>query len=116
MEWFNNLLGLLRYNPDEPLLFSSGLFLFLFLGFAFFYGFMRRTPTLRIVYIILFSLYFYYKTSGFFFLLLLFTATSDFLIGHQIARASTRKAKRWFVALSVSINLGLLAYSSTPTS
>lgn len=84
----SNLIELLKYNPEEPLLFTSGLFLFLFLGFTFFYGFMRRTVTLRIVYVTLFSLYFYYKTSGIFFLLLMFTATSDFLIGHFIARAA----------------------------
>lgn len=106
----SNLLELLKYNPEEPLLFTSGLFLFLFLGFTFFYGFMRRTVTLRIVYVTLFSLYFYYKTSGFFFLLLLFTATSDFTIGHFIATAATRRAKRWLVALSVCVNLGLLGY------
>ncbi|MCC8062954.1 MAG: MBOAT family protein, partial [Rikenellaceae bacterium] len=106
----SNLIELLKYNPQEPLLFTSGLFLFLFLGFTFFYGFMRRTVTLRIVYVTLFSLYFYYKTSGIFFLLLMFTATSDFFIGHFIATAATRRAKRWLVALSVAVNLGMLGY------
>ena len=36
-----SLMQLLRYDPKAPLIFSSGLFLFLFAGFAFFYGFMR---------------------------------------------------------------------------
>ncbi|WP_298065087.1 MBOAT family O-acyltransferase [uncultured Rikenella sp.] len=106
----SNLIELLKYNPEEPLLFTSGLFLFLFLGFTFFYGFMRRTTTLRIVYVTLFSLYFYYKTSGLFFLLLIFTATSDFLIGRSISRSVSRRAKRWWVALSVCLNLGMLGY------
>lgn len=106
----SNLLDLLKYNPDEPLLFTSGLFLFLFLGFTLFYGFMRKTVTMRIVYVTLFSLYFYYKTSGLFFLLLMFTATSDFCIGHFIARSATRRAKRLLVGLSVCVNLGLLGY------
>ncbi|MDE5945308.1 MAG: MBOAT family protein, partial [Rikenella sp.] len=107
---FSNLVDLLRYNPAEPLLFTSGLFLFLFLGFTFFYGFMRRTVTLRIVYVTLFSLYFYYKTSGFYFLLLMFTATSDFMIGHFIAASRRLWARRAWVALSVCINLGMLGY------
>lgn len=107
---FSNLLDLLRYNPEEPLLFTSGLFLFLFLGFTFLYGFMRRTVTLRIVYVTLFSLYFYYKTSGLFFLLLIFTATSDFFIGQCIASARRRWGKRFWVGLSVCINLGMLGY------
>lgn len=106
----SNLIELLKYNPEEPLLFTSGLFLFLFLGFTLFYGFMRRTVTLRIVYVTLFSLYFYYKTSGLFFLLLMFTATSDFFIGHFIATATTRRTKRWLVALSICVNLGMLGY------
>lgn len=106
----SNLLDLLRYNPDEPLIFTSGLFLFLFLGFTFFYGFMRKTVTLRIVYVTLFSLYFYYKTSGIFFLLLMFTATSDFFIGRLIADAASRQARRVLVGISVCINLGMLGY------
>lgn len=105
-----NILELLKYNPEEPLLFTSGLFLFLFLGFTFFYMFMRKTVTLRIVYVTLFSIYFYYKTSGLFFLLLLFTASSDFIIGHYIGKATSQTAKRWLVALSITLNLGLLGY------
>ena len=66
----DKIVQLLQYDPVSPLIFSSGLFLFLFGGFTFFYQFMRREVMLRIVYVTLFSLYFYYKTSGFFFLLL----------------------------------------------
>lgn len=110
VQQLSNLIELLKYNPEEPLLFTSGLFLFLFLGFTFFYGFMRRTVTLRIVYVTLFSLYFYYKTSGIFFLLLMFTATSDFFIGHFIATTARRRARRGLVALSVAVNLGMLCY------
>ena len=38
------------YNPEEPLLFSSGLFLFLFTGFVFAYSMLARTdrPKIRI--------------------------------------------------------------------
>lgn len=106
----NNLLELLKYNPEEPLLFTSGLFLFLFLGFTFFYGFMRKTVTPRIIYVTLFSLYFYYKTSGLFFLLLIFTATSDFLIGYFLARSDRKSIRKWLVTLSMVINLGMLGY------
>ena len=47
-EIIDRVLPLLSYDPQAPMLFSSGLFLFLFAAFAFFYGFMRRTPALRI--------------------------------------------------------------------
>ena len=109
-EIIDRVLPLLSYDPQAPMLFSSGLFLFLFAAFAFFYGFMRRTPALRIWYVIAFSLYFYYKSSGVYFLLLIFAAASDFLIAQGIYRARFKGLKRWLVALSVAVNLGMLGY------
>ena len=98
MEDFCSYVGqaidLFRYDPRSPMLFSSGLFLFVFLGFSLIYGLLKRRLTLRIVYVTLFSLYFYYKTSGLFFLLLVGLSLSDFAIGrlmHQIGRASCRE-------------------------
>ena len=105
-----NFFELFRYQPESPLLFSTGLFLFLFLGFYIIYNSLQNRQRIRIVYVILFSLYFYYKTSGVWFLLLLFTATSDFLIGRQIARTKEKLIKKIWVTLSISLNLGMLAY------
>lgn len=107
---FSKIGALLTYDPSSPLIFSSGLFLFLFTGFLLLYGFFRRAPLARMVYVILFSLYFYYKSSGIYFLLLIFAATSDFLIAQAIYRVPGRRAKRWLVALSVAVNLGMLGY------
>lgn len=104
------LRGILLYNENEPLIFSSGLFLFLFAGFTLFYSLMRRQVMLRIIYVILFSLYFYYKSSGFYFLLVLLVATTDFFIGQGIHRSHNKSARKWLVALSLGINLGLLGY------
>ena len=69
---------LLQYDAQAPLIFNSGLFLFLFVGFTSIYLLLRRTTTLRILYVILFSIYFYYKSSGIYFLLLIFAAVSDY--------------------------------------
>ncbi len=107
---FSKIGALLTYDPSSPLIFSSGLFLFLFTGFLLLYGFFRRAPLARMVYVILFSLYFYYKSSGIYFLLLIFAATSDFLIAQAIYRVPGRRAKRWLAALSVAVNLGMLGY------
>ena len=109
-EIIDRVLPLLSYDPQAPMLFSSGLFLFLFAAFAFFYGFMRRTPALRIWYVIAFSLYFYYKSSGIYFLLLVFAAASDFWIGRAIAHVSSRRAQRALVALSIAADLAVLGY------
>lgn len=104
------LLPLLTYDPQAPMLFSSGLFLFLFAAFAFLYGFMRRTPALRIWYVIAFSLYFYYKSSGIYLLLLVGVSVSDFWIGRAIAHAASKKIRRGLVTLSITADLAVLGY------
>lgn len=116
------LISLLSYNPQEPLLFSSGLFLFLFLGFSFVYMLLRRHLQPRLLFVTLFSYYFYYKSSGFYFFLLAIVTVSDFLIARHIQtladRSLTEKGKerclrhrrKWLVALSLLIDLGLLGY------
>ncbi|MBE6182345.1 MAG: MBOAT family protein [Rikenellaceae bacterium] len=101
---------LLAYDSSSPLIFSSGLFLFLFAGFLLLYQTLRNTPTVRILYVILFSLYFYYKSSGVYFLLLIFAAASDFMIARAIHHSEQKSVRRWLVVLSVAINLGMLGY------
>ena len=46
------VLELLHYDASAPLIFNSGLFLFLFVGFSAGYVLMRRASTLRILYVI----------------------------------------------------------------
>ena len=116
------LISLLSYNPQEPLLFSSGLFLFLFLGFSFVYMLLRRHLQPRLLFVTLFSYYFYYKSSGLYFFLLAIVTVSDYLIARRIQtladRSLTEKGKerclhrrrKWLVALSLFIDLGLLGY------
>ena len=106
----SRLPALLSYDATSPLIFSSGLFLFLFAAFLLFYNALRNTTLPRIIYVVLFSLYFYYKSSGIYFLLLIFAATSDFLIARALARTERRWLRRLWVALSVAVNLGMLGY------
>lgn len=104
------LLSLFEYDPKSPLIFSSGLFLWLFAGFIGFYVALRRRDTARLLFVVLFSYYFYYKSSGTYFFLLAVVSLSDFLIGRTLERLE-RKAVRMMLAwLSLFINLGLLAY------
>ena len=106
----DRLQALFAYDASSPLIFSSGLFLFLFAGFLLVYSVFRRAPMARIVYVIAFSLYFYYKSSGIYFLLLVFAAASDFLIARGIFRTRSKSLKRWLMVLSVAVNLGMLGY------
>ena len=101
---------LLHYDATSPLIFNSGLFLFVFVAFMAGYLTLRRVTSLRILYVIAFSLYFYYKSSGIYFLLLIFSAVADYLIAHAIDSSQSRRERKGWVTLSVVINLGMLAY------
>lgn len=101
---------LLKYNPDEPLLFNSGLFLFLFTGFLWLYIALSPTQKPKLIFVILFSWYFYYKSSGEYFVLLILAAVIDFTLAQLIYYAREQSLKKLFIALTLVVNLGLLAY------
>jgi len=109
-ETLQAILDLLSYDPKAPLIFSSGLFLFLFLGFSLFFPLMRRRVMLRIFYVTLFSLYFYYKSSGLYVELLLLVATLDWGFARAMAMKRLQKCRGWVLAASLLINLGMLCY------
>lgn len=98
------------YDPASPLIFNSALFLWLFAAFLIVYVALKNKTTLRLIFVVCFSYYFYYKSSGTYFWLLALVTTSDFYIGHFLAKTQGRLSRKWLVALSVCINLGLLAY------
>ncbi len=107
----DKILTQLMYNPREPMIFSSGLFLVLFLGFTFVYMLLQRKLTARLLFVTAFSYYFYYKSSGFYFFLLAVVTVSDYLIARSInANRENRTLSRRLVCLSLLIDLGLLGY------
>lgn len=64
---FSRLLEAFKYNPDAPMIFSSGIFLWLFAAFMVIYTLLQHCNTARILFVALFSYYFYYKSSGTYF-------------------------------------------------
>lgn len=106
----DKILAQFVYDPESPLIFSSGLFLFLFLGFALIYKLLQPHERLRILWSTIFSVYFYYKSSGIFFLLLVASVIVDFNLAKWIEQAKTKRAKTWLLVLSLVANLGMLAY------
>ena len=106
----DRILEQLTYNPEEPMIFSSGLFLILFLGFTFCYMLMQHTRTLRLLFVTAFSYYFYYKSSGFYFFLLAVVTLSDFFIASRVSKSQSKSLRKWLVFLSLLVDLGLLAY------
>ena len=105
----DKVLGLLKYDSSAPLIFNSGLFLFLFLAFTLLYYLLRKKDTARILFVTLFSYYFYYKSSGMHFLILAVVTMSDYLIAGRIAQVGKTRGK-WLIALSLLVDLGMLAY------
>lgn len=108
-------LAQLVYAPQSPLLFSSGLFLFLFLIFATVYRALLTRERLRVYWCIAFSLFFYYKSSGWYWLLLVVSVLIDFYAAKAIESSRLQKRKRLYLVVSLIANLGLLATSNTPT-
>ena len=54
---FDKLGDILTYHHNAPMLFSSGLFFFLFIGFLIIYMSLRKHLLTRIIYVTLFSIY-----------------------------------------------------------
>jgi alginate O-acetyltransferase complex protein AlgI len=101
---------LLKYNEKDPLLFNNGFFLVLFFAFLLFYQFVYKRKLVRVVYFIVFSLYFFYKASGWYFLLIIFSAVVDYNLSQWIYKSPSEGRKKALLVFSVVINLGLLAW------
>lgn len=109
IDW-KKLTDVLTYDPQQPMIFSSGLFLWLFLGFSLIYLLLQRKTTARLLFVSLFSYYFYYKSSGFYFFLLGIVTVFDFLLARWMYRTETSWKRKLIVCCSLCINLGLLCY------
>lgn len=106
----SRLCSMLAYNPAEPLLFNTGLFLLLFAFFIAVYRLLRPLRTARMVFTIVFSLYFYYKSSGLCTFILLGVALSDWVLGLWMGAARRGWERRLIVALNLCANIGMLVY------
>ena len=109
------------FDANSPLLFTQFYFwAFFALVFALFALIMSGKTAegksrlhLRNIYLLFVSWFFYYKTSGLFLLILAFVTLSDWIIAGRIHKHLTGKAgptAKILLALSVVIDLGLLAY------
>ena len=104
LDW-SKLAEVLTYNAKQPMIFSSGLFLFLFLGFSLIYMLLQKKDTARILFVTLFSYYFYYKSSGFYFFLLGVVTVTDFLEPDGIQKDLIIFWKMYFTAAMSILSL-----------
>ena len=106
----NNFFTLFKYDSKNPLIFSSGFFLFLFACFMGIYLVLHKQHRSKIIFVTLFSLYFYYKSSGIYFLLLVSCTCIDYFLANKIALAINSFYRKIFLVLSLISNLGVLFY------
>ena len=110
MSIWEELVHLVRYTPEEPLLFHHGFFLFIFSAFLIGYSFLVERRRWQHVLLIAFSAYFYYKSSGALVLLLLTTISADYLISYFIEKQTSKRAKNWILGGGILFSLSFLFY------
>jgi len=98
------------YDPQAPLLFSSSLFMGLFLVFYLIYIYIYDFNRLRTLYVLLFSFFFYYKAGGMYFILLIACAILNHFLSKFLHKAKRPIARKILVTILVVMNLGILAY------
>src|SRR4051812_22571214 len=98
------------YNPAEPLIFNSGLFLFLFTAFIGIYFWLAKEHRAKLTFVTLFSLYFYYKSSGEYFVLLILATVVDFNLAKLIHLTTDQWKRKLYITVTLIVNLGMLAY------
>lgn len=98
------------YNPDQPLLFNSGLFLGFFLIFYIIYVFTREHRHFRSIYVLVFSLFLYYKAGGMYFILLLALAIINYILSYSMHKSENKKKRKFMLTFTVIVNLAVLAY------
>lgn len=98
------------FQSSNPMQFNSVLFFVLFFVFYTIYSVVTKKIVLRNLWLLIFSLFFYYKIAGSFVLLLIAMGSSDFFIGKLIAKNTESRKRNLLLALSLSVNLGLLLF------
>lgn len=107
---FSKILQQFVYNPQEPILFNTGFFMFLFTGFMGIYAFLYQTHRSKITFVTLFSLFFYYKSSGVYFLVLIGSTLVDYTLANFIYKSKSKDDRKFWLVVSLIVNLGLLGY------
>ena len=104
------LVNLFSFDQAHPLLFTQFYFwAFFALVFAVFSLFHSKA-LLRNGYLFACSLFFYYKTSGVFLALLVFVIVYNFFAAKGLGKLKSNKARSVLTAVSVVVDLDILAY------
>lgn len=105
-----NIMSWFIYDPKNPMLFSSALFLGFFLFFYTVYVLTKKHEHFRIIYVILFSLFFYYKAGGIYFLLILGSGIVNYYLAEFMHKQQDAGKRKLYITLIVIGNLLVLGY------
>jgi D-alanyl-lipoteichoic acid acyltransferase DltB (MBOAT superfamily) len=109
-EIWTHIVDLVSYSKESPLIFTRFYFWGFFAIVLFIYSLLHKQRGVRNAYLFAVSLFFYYKTSGLFVSILLFSTLADYLIGLQMHRTQADGLRKFWVGVSVFINLVVLSY------
>jgi alginate O-acetyltransferase complex protein AlgI len=109
MDWIQYIFGS-NTDPQQAFFFNRFDFWVFFTVAFLLFTLVYKKARFRNFYLVVFSLFFYWKSGGWYFLLLLFSTIVDYSIGKKIFKTDRKSSRKWLVALSVFINLGVLAY------
>ena len=98
------------FSETSPLLFSQYLFLFLLTAVYGVFAIIYDRINLRTLFLTAFSVFFYYRTGGLFFILLVLSTIYDFYLANAIHKSETPWKRKLFLIISLTVNLGLLAF------
>lgn len=98
------------YDPNNPLLFNSSLFLGFFLVFYLIYIITKKHEHFRTAYVLLFSLFFYYKAGNNYFILILSLAIVNFILSETMDLCQRHLYRKLFLILIVVCDLLVLGY------
>ena len=99
---------LVLYDPGKPMLFTSTIFVAMFVIFYALYSLLSAKIKWRNILLLFFSFFFYYKLSGMYVILLFCMACSDYMLGLAISGTVSAIKKKYFLLISIIINIGCL--------
>lgn len=102
--------AVMAFDARNPLLFNTGCFLLLFVAFLLLYQAVRRWRYVKMIVVILFSLYFYYRSSAEYCFILLGVCVSDYLLGLWMGAAKSAAVRKLIIWINVVANVGMLVY------
>lgn len=98
------------FSETSPIIFTDLSFWIFFVSVYAIFTVLYKQYTVKNLFLFLVSIFFYYKTSGLFFMLLLFTISNEFFIAKAIHKSEIPWKRKFLLAYSLIINLGLLCY------